>query len=85
MGGATAGFHLSAIGEKGRVDEPNSFSWITYDESSYLTGIRDFCAMFRTGKTDETVHIRLMLGPVAVLEALEKSLVKKGRVRVNQL
>ena len=44
-GGAAPGFHLSAIGEKGRMDEP-----ITFDESSYLSGIRDFCTMFRTGK-----------------------------------
>ena len=58
------------------MDEP-----ITFDESSYLSGIRDFCTMFRTGKTDETVQT--MLGPVAVLEALEKSLAKKGRVRVQ--
>ena len=76
VGGAAPGFHLSAIGEKGRMDEP-----ITFDESSYLSGIRDFCAMFRTGKTDETAQT--MLGPVAVLEALEKSLVKKRRVRVQ--
>ena len=76
VGGAAPGFHLSAIGEKGRMDEP-----ITFDESSYLSGIRDFCTMFRTGKTDETVQT--MLGPVAVLEALEKSLVKKSRVRVQ--
>ena len=48
------------------MDEP-----ITFDESSYLSGIRDFCTMFRTGKTDETAQT--MLGPVAVLEALEKS------------
>ena len=75
VGGAALGFHLSAIGEKGRIDEP-----ITPDESQYLSGIRDFCATFRTGKTDETAQT--MLGPVAVLEALEKSLIKKSRVRV---
>ena len=76
VGGAAPGFHLSAIGEKGRIDEP-----ITSDASSYLSGVRDFCAMFRTGKTDETAQT--MLGPVAVLEALEKSLEKKSRVRVQ--
>ena len=76
MGGAAPGFHLSAIGEKGRIDEP-----ITSDASSYLSGVRDFCTMFRTGKTDETAQT--MLGPVAVLEALEKSLVQKSRVRVQ--
>lgn len=76
VGGAAPGFHLSAIGEKGRIDAP-----IAPDESAYLSGIRDFCAMFRTGKTDETAQT--MLGPVAVLEALEKSLKKKVRVRVQ--
>ena len=49
VGGATAGFHLSAIGEKGAAWTSRS----PYDESSYLNGIRDFCTMFRTGKTDE--------------------------------
>ncbi len=76
VGGAALGFHLSAIGAKGRIDAP-----ISFDESPYLSGIRDFCAMFRTGKTDETAQT--MLGPVAVLEALEKSLVKESRVRVQ--
>jgi len=75
VGGAAPGFHLSAIGEKGRIDEP-----ISFDASAYLSGIRDFCAMFRTGQTDETVQT--MLGPVAVLEALEQSLEQKSRVRV---
>ena len=42
---------------------------------------RFFAPLFRTGKTDETAQT--MLGPVAVLEALEKSLVKKSRVRVQ--
>ena len=37
--------------------------------------------MFRTGQTDETAQT--MLGPVAVLEALEKSLIKESRVRVQ--
>ena len=76
VGGAAPGFHLSAIGEQGRIDAP-----ITFDESQYLSGIRDFCAMFRTGKTNETAQT--MLGPVVVLEALEKSLAKKSRVRVS--
>ena len=76
VGGVAPGFHLSAIGEQGRIDAP-----IAFDESQYLSGIRDFCAMFRTGKTNETAQT--MLGPVAVLEALEKSLAKKSRVRVS--
>ncbi|NKB72190.1 MAG: hypothetical protein GKR89_34360 [Candidatus Latescibacteria bacterium] len=74
-GGVRAAFHLSAIGEKGRLDQA-----ITSDESSYLTGIREFCSMFRTGKTKETVQT--MLGPVAVLQALEKSVASGKRVKV---
>ncbi|MCY3737943.1 MAG: Gfo/Idh/MocA family oxidoreductase [Gemmatimonadaceae bacterium] len=62
-------FHLSVIGEGGRVDRP-----IPMDESPYLTGVRDFVRMFRTGETEETEQT--MLGPVAVLESLEKSVAK---------
>ena len=76
VGGASAPFHLSAIGENGRIDEP-----IVSDPSQYLTGVRDFCKMFRTGVTDETEQS--MLGPVAVLEALEKSVSRKGPVKVK--
>ena len=76
VGGARAPFHLSAIGEKGRIDE-----LIVSDDSSYLTGIRDFCRTFRTGKTDETEQT--MLGPVAVLEGLEKSVASGKKVRVT--
>ena len=76
VGGASAPFHLSAIGEKGRIDEP-----VVSDSSSYLTGIRDFCKMFRTGTTDETEES--MLGPVAVLEALERSVANGKRVKFS--
>lgn len=76
VGGASAPFHLSAIGEKGRIDEP-----VVSDSSSYLTGIRDFCKMFRTGTTDETEES--MLGPVAVLEALERSVASGKRVKFS--
>ena len=75
IGGSSAGFHLSAIGAKGRLDQP-----ITSDESMYLSGVREFCSMFRTGKTQETAQT--MLGPVAVLEALEKSVASRKRVKV---
>jgi hypothetical protein len=37
--------------------------------------------MFQTGVTDETEQS--MLGPVAVLEALEKSVSRKGPVKVK--
>ncbi len=72
--GARPAFHVSVIGEKGRIDMAS-----TNDASSYLTGIKDFVRMFRTGKTAETVET--MLGPVAVLESLEKS-VKNPQARV---
>ena len=49
------------------------------DASQYLTGVRDFVGMFRTGQTEETEET--MLGPVAVLESLEKS-VKSPQARV---
>ena len=76
--GSGAAFHVSALCEKGRVDQA-----IPMDASPYLTGIREFVRMFRTGKTAETPET--MLGPVAVLEALEKSVNRKGtRVKVGQ-
>ena len=78
VGAGRAAFHLSAIGEKGRVDAA-----ITSDESQYLSGVRDFVRMFKTGKTDETVES--MLGPVAVLEALEKSVQRRKAVSVAAL
>ena len=67
IGAATPAFHVSAIGEKGRLD-----SVITRDRSMYLAGVREFVHMFATGETEETDET--MLGPVAVLEGLEKSL-----------
>jgi len=76
IGGGSAPFHISVIGAKGRIDKA-----IVSDESSYLTGVRDFVRMFKTGKTKETVES--MLGPVAALEALEKSIARKGRVKVS--
>jgi predicted dehydrogenase len=69
IGEGRAGFHMSVICDKGRVDMP-----IPMDDSPYLTGIRDFVRMFKTGKTQETEET--MLGPVAVLESLEKSVAK---------
>ncbi|MGQ9632191.1 MAG: Gfo/Idh/MocA family protein [bacterium] len=68
-------FHVSVIGEKGRVDRT-----IAYDENIYLSGIRSFCKMFKTGATDETD--KTILTPVAVLEALEKSIERRKKVRI---
>ncbi len=75
IGESRAAFHLSIVGEKGRIDRE-----VVGDESMYLTGIKDFVRMFKTGKTDETDET--MLGPVAVLESLEKS-VAKPQARVG--
>ena len=76
IGEGRPAFHLSAIGEKGRLDAE-----IPMDASPYLTGIRDFVRLFKTGKTVETEET--MLGPVVVLEALEKSVSRQGaRVKV---
>ena len=68
-------FHLSVIGAKGRIDQS-----INYDENIFLPGVRTFVRMFRSGKTDETMESMLL--PVAVLEALEKSISGRGRVKV---
>jgi hypothetical protein len=68
-------FHVSVIAEKGRVDTA-----IPFDANPYLSGVKSFCKMFKTGKTDETVET--MLTPVAVLEAMEKSIKQKRRVKV---
>lgn len=69
IGESSPQFHVSAIGERGRVD-----GVVTFDRSMYLAGIREFSHMFKTGKTDETDET--MLGPVCVLEGLEKSVAK---------
>ena len=73
-----AAFHVSVIGEKGRID-----TQIPYDANPYLGGAKSFCKMFKTGKTDETAESMLM--PVAVLEALEKSIKLKRKVKVPSI
>lgn len=71
-------FHFSAIGDKGRIDME-----MASDKNSYLTGVRDFTRMFRTGTSPSTRESMLM--PVAVLEALEKSMNRKRKVRVGKI
>lgn len=71
-------FHVSVICEKGRVDRA-----IGYDENPYLGGAEAFCDMFKTGVTDETRESMLM--PVAVLEALEKSIDRKKKIDVPSI
>ncbi len=78
IGGGGAGFHVSVIGELGRLDQA-----ITYDQSPYLTGVRAFTTMFRSGKSPDTTQS--MLAPVATLEALEKSVATGRRVKVPSL
>ncbi len=67
-----AGFHISAVTDAGPVAKK-----LTFDANAYLTGIRTFCKMFRTGK--EPLDHKRILAPVAVLEAMEKS-VRTGKV-----
>ena len=68
-------FHVSVIGEKGRVDAE-----IGYDDNPYVTGVRTFCRMFKTGKTDETPTT--ILTPIAAMQALERSLKTKKRIKL---
>lgn len=76
MGEGEGTFHLSVIGARGRIDQA-----IGYDEDFFYPGVRSFVRMFRTGRTEETMES--MLVPVAVLEALEKSMATGVRVRVS--
>ena len=78
-GVAGAFFHLSVIGAKGRIDQ--TIQTMPYLESMYYPGIRAFVRAFRKGQSTDTTET--MLGAVAVLEGLEKSVVGKGRVRVS--
>ena len=71
-------FHVAVIAEKGRID-----CEIARDDSPYLSGVRAFCRMFKTGKTLETPET--MLTPVAVLEAMEKSIKQKRKVKVPSI
>lgn len=75
IGAGGAQFHVSVIGEKGRLDRA-----ITYDPNPYLTGVREFTGMFKSGKSPETTES--MLCPVAALEALEKSALTGRRVKI---
>ncbi len=78
-GAAGAFFHLSVIGTKGRIDQ--TIQTMPYPESMYYPGIRAFVRTFRKGQSAATAET--MLGAVAVLEALEKSIAGKGRVGIS--
>ena len=66
------GFGIGVIGTQKAVHQS-----VVMDSSPYLTGIKAFCKMFKTGEEPETTSE--MLTPVRVLEALERS-VKSGSV-----
>ena len=71
-------FHCSVVGDKDIVD------WtFGQDENIYLAGLKMFTSMFRTGK--EPIGHERMLAPVAILEALEKSLQNKKVERVGKV
>ena len=72
-------FHWSALGDKELLD-----CTYTSDPSPFLTGARIFLKMFRTG-IEPLPHERI-LAPVAVLEAMAKSLERGGKtVKVARL
>jgi predicted dehydrogenase len=70
--GKCPGFHFTAIGEKGVISE-----LIKYDPDAYLSGIKLSVRMFKGGKPLYTD--REMLAPIAILEALQKSLKNGGK------
>lgn len=63
-----SGFYLYAQTSSGLLGGP-----VPMDENPYLSGIRMFTDMFKTGQTSENDQSMLM--PVSVLEALNKSVV----------
>ena len=70
--GWSTGFQLSVVTENGPLAVR-----LESDPNPYLTGIQTFCRMFKTGR--EPVDHKRFLAPIAVLEAMEKS-VKTGKV-----
>lgn len=72
------GFTFRAAGTKGTVDYTSSM-----DANPYLSGVRKFLRMFRTGK--EPFTAAEILEPIAVLEALQKSIDTGKEVRVAKL
>jgi len=72
------GFAFRAAGAKAAVEYAHRS-----DDDPYLSGIRKWLRMFRTGKEPYTAAE--MLEPIAVLEALAKSVRTGKRVRVAKL
>lgn len=71
-------FVFRAFGAKGMAHYENK-----YDPNPYLTGVKKFLRMFRTGK--EPFSAREILEPVAVLEALDRSWKTGKRVNVKPI
>jgi len=72
------GFAFRAVGTKGTVDFTHA-----YDTNPYLAGTKKFLRMFRTGREPYTAAE--MLEPIAVLEALAKSVRTGKQVAVRKL
>ena len=66
------GFGIGVVGSKKTIHQP-----MVMDKVQYLTGVKTFCKMFKTGEKPETANE--MLAPVKVLESLQRS-VKSGCV-----
>jgi len=77
VAGKCPGFHVTAVGEKGCLARK-----IEYDRKTYLTGIRSFVSMFRGGRP--LYGAREVLAPIAILEALDKSLRTGRREKVGK-
>ena len=70
------GFSMSASGEEGVISAP-----ITFDKNMFLTGIKRFVDLFKTGQ--EPLSYEKILKPVFVLEAMQRSIRSKNRERVE--
>ena len=66
------GFGIGAIGTEKSIHQP-----VVMDKVQYLTGVKTFCKMFKTGEEPESAEEMLM--PVKVLDALKRS-VTSGNV-----
>jgi len=73
--GAPYGFSLAACGHKGSFE-----STCGYEPAGAVAVVRTFTRMFRTGV--EPISEPRMLAPLAVLEAMDKSLQRKTTVKV---
>jgi hypothetical protein len=76
--GAPYGFSVSARGHKGTFESSSG-----YQPEGAVAVVRSFTKMFRTGV--EPVSEPRMLAPLAVLEAMDKSLQRKTTVKVAKV